>query len=318
MSNARKSNIKNILLSVYRKVDLFGRSITNLKYVDELSDKLKQSGFCPDVVLSTSDPKSSHLLGNKLMAKKILTCPYVQYWGDPLALDIASQSILPIWIKKLVESCILKRADVVAYVSPLTANEQKEYFKKYANKIIFSPTPCEIKIYKECDCSLIVGYFGSYNSSVRNILPLYEAVSNMAEVKMYVIGDSDVKLEGKENITIIDRVPAEELDRFYEMCGVIIDLMNYKGAQVPAKIYRDAGTNKEVLLISDSKRSNEILNYFGQFDRYTICRIDVVDISSMLNRYLENGVPNRKPLQEFNYTSVSRRLIEDSIEIISR
>ena len=304
------------LLAIYRKIDLFGRSITTLKYVDELIEKLRSIEYKPDMIISTSDPKSSHLLGNKIKGKKIYSCPFVQYWGDPLTLDIANQSVLPKWIKKIVENSILKRADVIAYVSPLTLSEQKEFFKKHAKKMIFSPTPCEIKIYEGNNRTFSIGYFGSYNSSVRNIIPLYESVSGIPRINLYIIGDSDVKLESKNNIVVINRVPAEKLKKYYDVCDVIVDIMNFKGSQIPAKIYRDAGTNKEILLISDSKKSNEIIDYFGRFNRYTICNNNKSDISFFLEEYLENGTPLREPLREFEYVTVSRKLLKDILTIM--
>ena len=313
-----RNGLLQILLSVYRKTDLFGRSITNLKFVDELTDKIISCGFTPDIIISTSDPKSSHLLCNKIKKKNLFKCPFVQYWGDPLALDIANQSILPVWIKKIIEKSILKQADVVAYVSPLTTNEQKKVFRRYAGKMIFSPTPCEIKEYEGTKNPYVVGYFGSYNSSVRNIMPLYNAVASNSKIKLYIIGDSDVKLESKSNIIIIDRVPAAELEKYYAECGIIVDLMNHKGAQIPAKIYRDAGTNKEVLLITDSKRSDEIVDFFGRFERYSLCSNIASEISTVLDRYIDEGIPQRKPLHEFEYVTVSQKLLDDILQITRR
>jgi len=314
----KTGKLKAMLLGIYRKFDLFGKSILSLKFSDELLNKIKNNGFVPDIIISTSDPKSSHLLSNKIKKKKEFSVPFVQYWGDPLTMDIASHSILPLWIKRIIESSIIKKADVVAYVSPLTAIDQKKLFKRYAKKMIYSPTPCETNEYDISNNDYTIGYFGSYNSTVRNIIPLYEALKKNTTFHLLIVGDSDIKLESTPNIEIISRIPANELDAYYCRCSVIVDLMNNRGGQIPAKLFRDAGTNKELLLISDSERAHEIIDYFGQFNRYTICNNTVEDILSALERYKVQGIPLRSELKEFEYRTVAKKLIEDIIKCTER
>lgn len=314
----KSRTIKTFLLDVYRKLDIFGKSILNLKFANELINSILNSGFSPDIIISTSDPKSSHLLSNKIKKDKRFSIPFVQYWGDPLAMDIASQSVLPLWIKRRIESAIIKKADIVAYVSPLTTIDQKKLFKRYSSKMIYSPTPCETKEYDISNNDFIIGYFGSYNSTVRNILPLYEALQKNTSFHLLIVGDSDIKLDSAPNIEIIDRIPANELDVYYSRCSVIVDLMNNRGGQIPAKLFRDAGTNKEVLLISDSERAQEIIDYFGQFNRYTICNNTVEEILSALERYKVQGIPLRSELKEFEYRTVAQKLIADVIKCTER
>ena len=184
--------------------------------------------------------------------------------------------------------------------------------------MIYSPTPCETKEYDISNNDFIIGYFGSYNSTVRNILPLYEALQKNTSFHLLIVGDSDIKLDSAPNIEIIDRIPANELDVYYSRCSVIVDLMNNRGGQIPAKLFRDAGTNKEVLLISDSERAQEIIDYFGQFNRYTICNNTVEDILSALERYKVQGIPLRSELKEFEYRTVAQKLIADVIKCTER
>jgi len=303
------SFVKNAVLKVYRAFDLFGRSIETLKYTDEIKSKIKESGFVPDVIFSASDPKVSHILAGKLLDIFPQKPYFLQYWGDPLTLDIARKTLTPKFVRKAIENSILKKADKVVYVSHLTLDEQKEFFPKLAYKMTYQPTPCEAHIYNQSD-EKYIGYFGSYNSSVRNIKPLYEAFNKNKNFKLIIIGDSDVKLEPTEYVEIIDRIPAEELGKYYDTCGIIANLTNDFGSQIPAKIFRDAGTNKEVLLLFNEKNGNSVKDYFSKYERYTLCPNSVDSISEALEDYDKNGIPKTAPLKAFDYVTVAEAVLD--------
>ena len=313
----RKANAKDKLLGMARDVycafDLFGKSITNLKYSEEIVQKLQELGIYFDTVVSTSDPKTSHLLANRILDDIPGNPSYIQYWGDPLTLDIAGKTLTPKFIRKNIEYSMMKKADCVAYVSPLTLIEQKEYFPKAAHKMVYSPTPCEITLYPEDKSSnnLVMGYFGSYNSSVRDIMPLYNAVKKRKQVELYIVGDSNLSLDATENIKIISRVSAEKLKQYYSVCNVFVDLTNNRGAQIPAKIFRDAGSNREVMLICDGSAGKKVNECFAQYNRFTICNNTEADILQIIDNYIADGVKSKKPLSAFLYKTVSEELLEN-------
>ena len=304
-----KNRIVNLLLKVYRSFDLFGKSIETLKYSNEIKEKIVSESFEPDILFSASDPKTSHILASKIIDIFKKRPYYMQYWGDPLTLDIASRTLTPVFIRKRIESSLLKKADKIIYVSPLTLSEQQNYFKEYSDKMEYRPTPCEIKTYKN-SVGKCIGYFGSYNTSVRDIKQLYNAVNENKNYKLIIVGDSDLKLDSTEYVEVIDRLPAAELERYYDICDIIVDLTNNFGAQIPAKIFRDAGTNKEVLLICNAENGGDVKNYFSQFNRFTICENSCESIIAALENYNKNGIPERVALKDFNYLNVSRSIID--------
>jgi len=304
-----KAKAKAKILSLYRKIDLFGRSIETLKYASDIESKLKEMNISPDVLLSASNPKASHVLANKIIKHFAKKPYYVQYWGDPMTLDISKKVYLPKFVKKSIEEKILKAADKIVYVSHLTAQEQRDFFPRLKEKIEYQPTPCESKIYpvNENKC---IGYFGSYNTSVRNIVPLYEAVNKNKKFKLFIIGDSNLKLESTEYVEVIDRIPAEQLEIYYNKCGIIANLTNDFGFQIPAKIFRDAGTNKEVMLLYNKSNAQKIKDYFSTFERFTLCENEVDSICSCLENYIKEGIKERTPLESFNYVNVSEKIIQ--------
>ena len=178
--------------------------------------------------------------------------------------------------------------------------------------MIYSPTPCEEVLYKNSENNnrIVMGYFGSYNSSVRDIMPLYKAVKKNDNVFLYIVGDSDVVLSSEKNIEVIPRISASQLKDFYNKCNVIVDLTNNRGAQIPAKIFRDAGTNREVLLLCDGVAGQEVKDCFEHFNRYTFCENTEEQIAKTLDEYIKNGVPSREPLNAFLYNVVSEELLE--------
>lgn len=315
-SQDNTNKIVCLLSSLYRKFDLFGKSIVNLRYCDTIINKLRSDNVKFDVVISTSDPKTSHLFLTKLYKSFDYKPYYIQYWGDPLTLDIARDTLTPKFIRKAIEAQMLLPCDRIAYVSPLTLNEQQEFFPSYAKKMVYSPTPCEEVIYEsnKDNNRVVMGYFGSYNSSVRDIVPLYEAVKKNKDVLLYIVGDSDLVLESTENIKVIPRISASQLKAYYDECNVIVDLTNNRGAQIPAKIYRDAGTNREVLLLCDGEAGAEVKKCFEHFNRYTFCENTEEKISKMLDEYKNNGVPSREPLSAFIYNVVSEELLESCVQ----
>ncbi|SES79104.1 glycosyltransferase family protein [[Clostridium] polysaccharolyticum] len=309
-NSSSKKGIKAFIYRMYKRYDLFGKAIFDLKYANHILEMIDRESF--DYIISASDPVVSHMLANKIR-KVNKRGYYIQYWGDPLAMDISASSRLPHWMKAKIENKILAKADKVVYVSPLTLLEQKKIYPKHKNKMYFVPTPtiCEKEERNSIENKVVLGYFGNYDSGIRNIVPLYETVKKRNNVELYIIGDSDLKLEETPNIHILGRINPEELDAYINKCNVLVDIMNIRGTQIPAKIYRDAGTSKEVLLIEDGDLGSELKNFLGKYNRYTFVENMSDKIDSIVSDYMKNGVPDRKPIQEFLPYHVAKEVVKN-------
>jgi len=303
-----KKRILAVLYRLFKKVDVFGASLQYLRYRKSICNEIKGKGF--DLLLTFSDPMTAHMIGKYCQRRTGIR--YIQQWGDPLTTDTISKIALPRWIRYLIEQMLLKPADKICYVSPFTLDEQKELFKKQADKMIFLPTPCVQYPVPESKrvSRLKVGYFGSFNSVARDILPLYRAARNLPQIDFYFIGDSDVKLESKEHVTVIDRIPPDQLEKYIEETDVLVCLMNSKGNQVPGKFYHYAGSWKEILIIKDGEYRDQIEEFFGQYDRYTFVENDPAKIETVLKQYTLNGVPKREPLKAFDAENIALELIK--------
>lgn len=298
----------NFIYKLYKKIDIFGASLIYLKYTKKIMKEIKNEH--PDILLTFSDPITAHIIGCKC---KKYASKYIQQWGDPLASDIIAKVGLPIWIRKIIEKMIIKNADRICYVSPLTYIEQKNIYKKYADRMIFLPTPS--LNYENTSPNkhkkLKIGYFGNYHSIARNITPLYEAATINLDVELYLIGNSDLHLEKEENIIIIDRMSQEKLEEYLYEMDILVCIMNHKGNQIPGKMYHYAGSYKEIMIIKDGEYGNDIEEYFSKFKHYTFVNNSREEINLVLNKYIRNGIPKRKPVLEFSSEVIAKELLEN-------
>lgn len=303
-----KKQIYRRLYFLFKKVDLFGSSIQYIKYRKSIYRKIINQGY--QVILSFSNPIVSHIIAG--YCKERAKIPYyIQQWGDPLAEDITDHTIVPGFVKRFIEAKLLRNADKICYVSPLTCERQKILFKKYSGRMLFTPTPCEKKYYPLCNNKkMTIGYLGSYNLVARDIRPLYNAACVSRDVNFIFIGDSDVRLESTENIQVIRRLPQKELDQYIEKLDVLVCLMNSGGTQIPGKLYHYAGTNKEILVIRDGENSDRIEDFFKRYNRYTFVDNNRERITEVLRQYVINGLPRRCCVEEFCAVNVAGKLVE--------
>lgn len=303
-----KSIIKGIGLGIFHKVDVFGSTLLYLPERRKVSNDVSKENF--DILISFSDPMPAHMIG-KYVKQHNPGLRYIQQWGDPLASDTISKIAQPVWMRKIIENSLMKHSDRVCYVSPFTCDEQKALFPKQAKKMIFLPTPSlqysEETVEREGIC---IGYFGSYNSVARDLRPFYEAAKLNPNIKFLIIGDSDIQLDSTENITVINRVSHDELNKYMQQINVIVCLMNSKGNQIPGKVYHDASSTKDILFIKDGEYGDKIQEFFQKYDHYTFVDNNVESIDKAIKNYLNIGVPVRKPVVDFQAVNIAGRLIE--------
>jgi glycosyltransferase involved in cell wall biosynthesis len=276
--------ISSLFRGIYHRLMPFDTSYFLMKNLNV--SVLDKSNY--DIVISSSDPKTSHLAVKRLIEKGLTYKEWIQYWGDPLANDITTKLIYPKVVLKLLEKNLLKGADKIIYVSPITCEEQRKLFKGYSSKMRFLPIPYEKeKIYPPTQKTKFnVGYFGFYLKSVRNILPLYNAVKNINHnIHLTIVGSTDLKLDECENISIYPN--SNDVFRYESLSDLIVVVLNLRGGQIPGKLYHLAATNKPVLVILDGDFKGVIKEYLKGFQRFIMCENDEISISkAIIKQYL--------------------------------
>lgn len=294
---------------LFNKFSFFDSTIMFLKNIN-----LAMLSDCKyDLIISSSDPVSSHLAVYKLIRKGLKYDKWIQYWGDPYTIDITNQMIYPKVVLKEIERWILRGAEQIVYVSPFTLENEIKQFPEFAHKMRVLPIPysyvenCEVYSNKK---SVKIGYFGAYKSNIRNIIPLYEAVKTRGKsVELLIVGDSDLQLKEQTNIKIYDRVEKEILKRFESEVDAYICILNRTGTQIPGKIYHVAGTQKPIIILVDGNYGKKIKTYLESFQRYTFCNNEKDEIIKVLNYLQKEGNLLVQPCEMVKPSLIAEKMI---------
>lgn len=224
-----------------------------------------------DLVISTSDPKTSHPFTARLL-KHVRYGRWIQHWGDPLLGDITRNFWWPEWCIKLYEGNIMRKADKIIYVTPFTAEAQKKAYPKLANKISFVPLPADMHTTKTVPLPnmLRVAYLGDYNPSFRDLHPLYDACKKLDFIYLTIAGHGP-DYGSTSNINILPRIPQDRALNIEGEADVIFCVCNRRGTQVPGKILYKASSDKHILVAVENENHDEMVRYFESFHRFVIC-----------------------------------------------
>ena len=272
-------NIKRKFRKHFGFLDFTRPYLKSVKSVSILNERF-------DLVISTSDPKTSHVFVGKMIKQGLSYDRWIQHWGDPMYGDITRSNSYPNWIIKYYERRIMKMANKVVYVSPFTANMLKAVHPQLSNRIDFVPLPCEEiteepVVHFESDVLRLV-YLGDYSPSIRNILPLYEAVNDMEGVHLTIAGISSLKLENTDKVKVLPRIPQNECHQLEMSSDVSVTVCNLRGTQIPGKVYYAAASQKHMLVILDGDEKDKLKEYVDSYGRYITCDNNVESIQKAL------------------------------------
>jgi len=264
-----------------------------------------------DLIISLSYPAVSHKLAYDICNHYDNDIDWFQIWFEPWNLKVKNNLSNEI---KSEENMFFELADHIFYMNPLFYEKKINEFKQFSSKIHLLDLPININEneYKtDLSKRKSVGYFGSYFTYNRNIIPLYEAMNDLVDFDNYIIGNSNIDLESKENILIKGRIPYNELKKYEQQVSILVVISNYKiySNLIPGKIYEYSSTNKYILFILDGKEKSKekIKKYFSDFNRFIYCENNKSSIKKELkkiaNNYYERDVIN-KPIKRFDAKSV--------------
>ena len=302
-----KARIVNSLRKVYHAFSILGstKGLSKNIRIDILDGVEKY-----DVTISSSDPKTAHIAVEKLIKQGLRTSKWIQYWGDPLLLDMTRKSICPDLFVKICEKKLIKGADSIIYVSPFTLKLQQDLFCKYAPKMKWLPIPyveekISRRIRKENE-SYTISYIGNYRSDVRNIIPFYDAVSALDKnSRTFIIGDGEPELKETEYIKVIRR---SEVDLIENESDLLVTILNRSGSQIPGKVYHQAATDKPILIILDGDDPEKMKGYLQSFDRFYFCKNNKNDILNEICK-IRNSNMNFFPCEYFEPSRIVKEMI---------
>lgn len=106
------SKIKGILSRAYSALNMYDPRKNEVSGVDRID--FSNQKF--DIIISSSDPKSSHLFAERLLQLHPgLADKWIQYWGDPFTGDINRRSLVPNYVVAKEEKRLLSLCDKAVY-----------------------------------------------------------------------------------------------------------------------------------------------------------------------------------------------------------
>jgi hypothetical protein len=287
----------------------------HLKSIASHTDCIDLSASNYDYIISSSDPKSSHLFVFKLLEQQQRSFhgEWIQIWGDPFLADITRTNRNK-RIIKAEEQRLLQASDCVFYVSMMTLEQQKRLYPDCACKMRFTPIPYvqeNITENRKLDNAFPVelAYCGDYNTSIRNLAPLYDTVNNSNKLHLVICGSSDSPLRSTRYVNVIGRVSFHVTREVEDNADILVFVANKTGAQIPGKIYQYAGTNKPVLFILDGN-VDELKAQFEQYDRFVFVNNSCKSIQQGIASIVHSGVIY-SPLKEFSKKNIMTAFMQE-------
>lgn len=274
LNGEKKVNI--IKKMIYKGINIIKPVIKDLYFFPDVDkewisefDKLHIDFTQYDLIISSSDTKTSHYIGEKIKKSNPLI-PWFQIWGDPWASDIGLKGLRKLRAK-IKEGKLLEKADKVFYVSPFTVAEMKMKYKKFQPKINYIPRGFleEVIAKNTSKKELIMTYTGVLNEN-RNITPFLEKIKEYNEInkkkiifKLYGSINEDYlkKLKEYKFFEYMGSVSFEKIKEVYRKSDYLLFIDNGGNTtQIPGKIYDYLGTNRKIVCLF--KKENKISDYF--------------------------------------------------------
>ncbi len=310
--SAGKQNVftkaKRTLKRLYMRLEVYDVLRTSVKRLNEIS--LPELNY--DAIISASDPLSSHILAESYMKLFPDRSPtWIQYWQDPMYMDITRKHLFP-GILKREEHRLLSKADKVVYVSPLTSDVNQKIYPSCASKMhTIPPAYWEKRIQGESEIGdrPLVGDYGSYASVARDITPLYKAAQR-DEFQLEIVGNGDVVLPETSNISVVGRLPLAEVQARESMADILVCICNHRGTQIPSKVYYYASTDKPILVILDGD-TLPLRRFLESVNRFVFCENNPEDIANAVKKIIKKQTDTEnKPVEEFSATAVASKFVE--------
>jgi hypothetical protein len=250
--------------------------------------KIKKTNY--DVIISFMPSVRIYKI-TKQIKKIIPEVKYIQFYSDSITMsmcgsknDIKKKRM----IDKYIENKMLNIADDIVYYSPLLCDLAKQVFPAYSDKMRWVDIVYyDVKIEEKSNNDVIkVGYFGSFESSIRNIKPFLEAIKSFSNEQFIVRGETDIDVSEYQysNLDIIQgRQDYDKISKLENQCDILISIGNIKGNQIPGKTYYYMMLHKPIIYIGDGSCNDAIVKYIKEMNRFIICENNSVSIGQAIN-----------------------------------
>lgn len=306
-----KRFLKDFIKTIYFFPDVDKEWISEFKKID-----IDYKEY--ELIISSSDTKTSHYIGEKIK-KKNPNITWFQIWGDPWVEDIGLDNLQKIRAKKK-EKELLKLADKIFYVSPITAVQIKKAYKEIEPKVFYIPRGFLDEVVTKTNDGkeeLIITYTGILNKN-RDITIFLEKIkeynqkeTNGKKIRFDFYGSIEndylEKLQVYNFFYYNGNISFRQIKKVYEETDYLLFVDNGENTtQIPGKIYDYLGTNKKIICLF--KKINDISNYFVNDLKLPVFTSDKVSICDIIN------LKEREVDYSFSNKEIAKKLLKDYIK----
>lgn len=316
-----KKPLFRLAYSYYRHFIADGFSLPDLSGVSKF---LKNRRI--DTILSFIPPILSGRLAIAIRSKMDMgSIPLIQFWTDPLSLG-RCDSIKDIprsrFIHKYHERNLLSYCDKAVFCYPLLCETERLLHPKYAARMFWSDISYTEHILGPStrrNNPPLIGFFGAYQSQVRDIAPFLEAIRELSDLRFIIRGDGDIPFKfNKDDIPNLDisygRRPLSEIEELENNCDILISLGGKSGITHPAgKTFYYASYTKPIIHISDGKNAEYFNMYIEGFEnRFAYCMNNKEEIIGTIRNTVKSlpdfalHIPER-----MNAAVIAKKIIEE-------
>ncbi|MBP3210009.1 MAG: hypothetical protein J6M64_08920 [Oscillospiraceae bacterium] len=261
------------------KLFCYSYSISFYKY--NIKQAIQNLTLVPDLLITHSPSYESIFYANALR-ETVGSILCYQFWSDPTALSgiLPEQLSIKRFPFKWIEHKAIKQCDKIIYGTKTLMEFQRNLYSDLADKMRYIDIPYVEKTSQDNTTPIKKSllYAGNYYSNLRNLQPLIDAVSQMAEYTLDVYGSGDCQDPGVKHITFYGRISPDELSALEGRYECVVCLLNHSCIQIPGKIFYDTIKPAKILVISDGPYSDQILAYLSSYERFVFCKNDKEEI----------------------------------------
>ena len=254
-------------------------------------DKIVPSDYHSyDVIISSSDYKSSHYVARKI--KKLYPRKkWIQIWGDPWSLDSTIT-----WISRLrarhAEKGLFFEADKIVFVSELTCDSIKGKYPRFNEKIFYVPRSYyqEIEVCKKKNnANYDIVYTGSlgvgrnFEIFLNSIDKYNESEGTIFKVHFYGRYSNEIveKLLKYDFVTVNEVLPYEDILKIYAQSDALLFISNKSSStQIPGKLFDYFGTNLPIICVVDN--NSALQHILAKYNQCILFSDDFFDVANRI------------------------------------
>lgn len=276
-----------------------------------------------DIIISSSDFKSSHYAALKIIKEKHKK--WIQVWGDPWSTDIN----LSTYHKNRVRKCeynLLKKADKIIYVSEFTRHQICNQYPDLQDKIAYIPRGFYLSpsldetSYQHDDKRVIELVYTGVLSKGRNIDLLIRAINqyNSRAPKPIVLSlygnyqpEQIEILNQYDWIHINESVDYGKIMKIYATADALLFISNgVQSTQIPGKLFDYMGTARPIISLT-SPNEKDLNALLHKYDNCLIIDNSTVETITVGLTSLPRIVEQRyRIIEEYSPKEIGRQLLE--------